>query len=189
MSQALSVEIAERFLHRHSSGVEVLAAPLHTELAEEIPPRRLQESLNVLQELYSLVVVDASPSAFGAMLETLEVADLAIILTTLDVVCLKDTSQLNEMLAKLRFPAQNLLLVGNRVDEKLALPRRDVEKAIGMKLTAVLPRDDRVVGSTNSGVPLIMSDPEAPFPQQIRTLAKTVMTYIGRVNGVSAQAT
>jgi pilus assembly protein CpaE len=186
MSQALSVEIAERFLQRHASGVEVLAAPLRTELAAEIPPKRLQETLNVLQALYGLVVVDAGVSSFEAMLATLEVADLAVILTTLDVVCLKDTSQLNEMLAQLRFPAQNLLLVGNRVDERLSLPRRDVEKAIGMKFTALLPRDDRVIASTNSGVPLITSDPEAPFAQQIRSLAKTVMTYLGRVEGVTA---
>jgi pilus assembly protein CpaE len=187
MSQTLSVEIAERFLHRHPSGVEVLAAPLHTELAGEIPPKRLVETLNVLQALYDVIVVDASVSSFEAMLETLEVADLAVILATLDVVCLKDTSQLNEMLAKLRFPAQNLMLVGNRVDDKLSLPRRDVEKAIGIKFTALLPRDDRVVASTNSGVPLIMSDSETPFTQQIRALAKTVMTYVGRVNGVTAQ--
>jgi pilus assembly protein CpaE len=186
MSQALSAEIAERFLQRHASGVEVLAAPLHTELAEEIPAKRVREALNVLQTLYGLIVVDASASSFEAMLAVLEVADLVAILTTLDVVCLKDTSQLNEMLAELRFPTQNVLLVGNRVDEKLSLPRRDVEKAIGMKFTALLPRDDRVVASTNTGVPLIMSDPEAPFAQQIRALAKTVMTYLGRVEGVTA---
>ena len=186
MSQALSVEIAERFLHRHESGVEVLAAPLRTELAEEVPAERFRETLNVLQALYSVVVVDVSVSSFEAMLAALEVADLAVELTTLDVVCLKDTSQMHEMLAQLRFPAQNLLLVGNRVDERHSLPRRDVEKAVGMKFVAFLPRDDRVIASTNSGVPLIMTDPEAPFAQQIRALAKTVMAYIGRVDRVTA---
>ncbi|HEV2359877.1 MAG TPA: P-loop NTPase [bacterium] len=186
MSQTLSAEIAERFLHRHESGVEVLAAPRRTELAEEIPPDRFREGLNVLQGLYDLVVVDASVSSFEAMLAALEVADLAVVLTTLDVVCLKDTSQLLEMLAQLRFPAQNLLLVGNRADERLSLPRRDVEKALGMKFTALLPRDDRVIASANSGVPLVMSGPETPFAQQVRALAKTVMAYTGRMDRVTA---
>jgi pilus assembly protein CpaE len=186
MSQTLSAEIAERFLHRHESGVEVLAAPLRTELAEEIPAERFRETLNVLQGLYDLVVVDSSVSSFEAMLATLEVADLAAVLTTLDVVCLKDTSQLLEMLGQLRFPPQNLLLVGNRVDERLSLPRRDVEKAVALKFAAMLPRDDRVVASTNSGVPLQMSDPETPFGQQIRGLAKTVMAFTGRMDRVTA---
>ena len=186
MSQTLSAEIAERFLHRHESGVEVLAAPLRTELAEEIPAERFRETLNVLQGLYDLVVVDSSVSSFEAMLATLEVADLAAVLTTLDVVCLKDTSQLLEMLGQLRFPPQNLLLVGNRVDERLSLPRRDVEKAVALKFTALLPRDDRVIASTNSGIPLQMSDPETPFAQQIRSLAKTVMAFTGRMDRVTA---
>lgn len=186
MSQTLSAEIAERFLHRHESGVEVLAAPLRTELAEEIPAERFRETLNVLQGLYDLVVVDSSVSSFEAMLATLEVADLAVVLTTLDVVCLKDTSQLLEMLGQLRFPPQNLLLVGNRVDERLSLPRRDVEKAVALKFAALLPRDDRVVASTNSGIPLQMSESETPFAQQIRGLAKTVMAYTGRMDRVTA---
>ncbi|HET7251695.1 MAG TPA: P-loop NTPase [Gemmatimonadales bacterium] len=186
MSQALSVEIAERFLHRHESGVEVLAAPLRTELAEEVPPERFRETLNVLQTLYGMVVVDVSVSSFDAMLAALEVADLAVEVTTLDVVCLKDTSQMHEMLAQLRFPVQNLLLVGNRVDDRLSLPRRDVEKALGMKFTELLPRDDRVLASVNSGIPVVMSAPDAPFAQQIRALAKTVTAYVGRVDHVTA---
>ncbi|HKX19431.1 MAG TPA: P-loop NTPase [bacterium] len=186
MSQALSVEIAERFLHKHESGVEILAAPLRTELAEEVPPERFRETLSVLQSLYAIVVVDVSVSSFEAMLATLEVADLAVELTTLDVVCLKDTSQMHEMLAQLRFPVQNLLLVANRVDGRQSLPRRDVEKALGMKFTAVVPQDDRVVASTNSGVPLFTSEPEAPFSQQVRALAKAVMAYMGRVDRVTA---
>lgn len=186
MSQALSVEIAERFLHKHESGVEVLAAPLRTELAEEVPPERFRETLNVLQSLYAIVVVDVSVSSFEAMLAALEVADLAVELTTLDVVCLKDTSQMHEMLGQLRFPVQNLLVVANRVDGRQSLPRRDVEKALGIKFTALVPQDDRVVASTNSGVPLIISDPEAPFSQQVRALAKAVMAHIGRVDRVTA---
>jgi pilus assembly protein CpaE len=185
MSQALSAEIAERFLHRHESGVEVLAAPQRTALAEAIPAERFSEALNILQGLYDLVVVDASASSFDAMLAALEVADLAVVLTTFDVVCLKDTSQLHDMLAQLRFPAQNLLLVGNRVNGKSSLTRRDVEKALGMKFTTLVPADDKVVTSTNSGVPLTMSDPESPFAQQIRALAKTVMAYTGRFDRVN----
>jgi Flp pilus assembly CpaE family ATPase len=120
------------------------------------------------------------------MLAALEVADLAVEVTTLDVVCLKDTTQMHEMLAQLRFPAQNLLLVGNQIHDRLSLPRRDVEKALGMKFTVLLPRDDRVLASVNSGIPVLMGAPEMPFAQQIRVLAKTVMAYIGRVENVTA---
>jgi pilus assembly protein CpaE len=186
MSQALSAEIAERFLHKHDSGVEVLAAPLRTAFAEDIPAERFREILNVLQGLYEYLVVDVSVSSFDAMLAALEVADLAVVLTTLDVVCLKDTSQLQEMLEQIRFPAQNLFFVGNRVDGRLSLSRRDVEKAVGMKFTELLPQDDKVVISTNNGIPLVTSNPETPFAERIRTLAKAIMAYTGRMERVTA---
>jgi len=43
-----------------------------------------------------------------------------------------------------------------------------------------------VIASTNSGVPLQISDPETPFAQQIRSLAKTVMAFTGRMDRVTA---
>jgi|SRR5579864_1113262 len=186
MNEALSAEIAERFLHRHESGVEVLAAPPRTAIAEEIPPERFREIIGVLQGLYDLVVVDVSVSSFEVMLAALEVVDLAVVLTTLDVVCLKDTSQLLEVLAQIRFPPQNLLLVANAVNGRPSLSQRDVEKALSLKFAALLPSDDRVPASANSGVPVMGGDPGAPFAQRISALAETVAAYVGRIDHVTA---
>jgi pilus assembly protein CpaE len=185
LSSALDAEIADRFLYTHSTGIEVLAAPLRTEQAEEITAERFREILGVLQGLYDAVVVDASVSAFEPMLATLDVADLAIVLTTLDVVCLKDVSQVVDMLARLRFPLQNLLFVGNRYDERLSLAPKEAEKAVGLQFATVLPRDDRVVLASNRGTPMLIAEPGTPFSQKIRALAKVACAQIGRLNHVS----
>lgn len=186
LNAALDAEIAEKFLYMHSSGVEVLAAPLRTEQAEDITPDRFREILGMLQGLYDVVVVDVSVSAFDTMLATLDVADLALVLTTLDVVCLKDVSQVVDMMAKLRFPLQNLVMVGNRHDERVSLGPRDAEKAIGMRFNTVLPRDDRIVLAANRGMPMLLAEPDAPFSQKIRALAKVTATQIGRFNHVAS---
>ena len=185
LSSALDAEIADKFLYTHSTGIEVLAAPLRTEQAEGISAERFREVLGVLQGLYDVVVVDASVSAFEPMLATLDVADLAIVLATLDVVCLKDVSQVVDMLAKLRFPLQNLLLVGNRYDERVSLAPKEAEKAVGMQFAAVLPRDDRVVLAANRGTPMLLAEPSTSFSQKIRALAKMAGAQIGRLNHVS----
>jgi pilus assembly protein CpaE len=185
LSSALDAEIADKFLYTHSTGIEVLAAPLRTEQAEGITAERFREILGVLQGLYDAVVVDASVSSFEPMLATLDVADLAIVLTTLDVVCLKDVSQVVDMLARLRFPLQNLLLVGNRYDERLSLAPKEAEKAVGLQFATVLPRDDRVVLASNRGTPMLLAEPGTPFSQKIRALAKVAGAQIGRLNHVS----
>jgi len=185
LSAALDVEIADRFLQQHPSGIEVLAAPLRTEQAEEIPPERFRTILGVLQTLYDYIVVDATVSAFDTMLATLDVADLAIILSTLDVVCIKDVSQIIDMLGRLRFPAHNIALVGNRFDERVSLNPKDAERTLGRAFAVVVPRDDRVISAGNHGQPLILTEPRAPFTLKIVALAKTVTAQMGRLEHVA----
>lgn len=186
LNTALDAEIADRFLHQHASGVEVLAAPQRTEQAEEIVPDRFRTILGVLQTLYDYVIVDATVSAFDTMLATLDVADMAIVLSTLDVVCLKDVSQVLDMLNKLRFPTHNIVTVGNRYDEKVSVSPADAERAIGMRLTEVLPRDDRVMLAANRGTPLILTEPRAPFALKVQALARLVAAQMGRADRVPA---
>lgn len=186
LNAALDAEIADRFLHQHSSGIEVLAAPLRTEQAEDISPDRFRTILGVLQTLYDYIIVDATISAFDTMLAALDVADLAIVLSTLDVVCLKDVSQVIEMFGKLRFPSHNITLVGNRFDERFSLNPKDAERTLGLPFATVVPRDDRVVIAANQGLPTIMSEPRAPFTQKVLTLAKAVAIQIGRAEHVTA---
>jgi pilus assembly protein CpaE len=186
LNTALDAEVADRFLLPHASGVEVLAAPVRTEQAEEIGADRFRSILSVLQDLYEFVVVDATVSSLETMLATLDVADVVLAVSTLDVVCLKDVAQLLEMLAKLRFPPHNILMVGNRYDERISVAQKDAERALGRPFTMVLPRDDRVVAAANRGVPLLLSEPGAPFSQRVVALARTLRAQIGRVDRVTA---
>ena len=186
LNQALDAEIADQFLSRHVTGIDVLAAPVRTEQADEIVHYRFRSILQVLQTLYDVIVVDVTVSAFDTMLATLDVADMAILLTTLDVVCLKDVGQMVDVLEKLRFPAHNVVLIGNRYEERLSLSQKDAERAVGMTMAGLLPRDDRVVMAANQGTPFITAEPGALFSQKIRGLAKMVADRTGRVDHVPA---
>lgn len=186
LNAALDAEIADRFLQQHPSGIEVLAAPSRTEEAEEIPPERFRTILGVLQTLYDYIVVDATVSAFDTMLATLDVADLAIVVSTLDVVCIKDVGQILDMLGRLRFPAHNVVLVANRFDERVSLQPQDAERTLGRRFAVVVPRDDRVIFAGNQGQPLILIEPRAPFTQKVLSLAKTIAAQMGRLEHVAS---
>jgi len=186
LNAALDADIADRFLLRHQTGIEVLAAPLRAEQAEEITPERFRAVIAVLQDLYDYLVVDVTVTGLDTMLATLDVADLALVVSTLDVICLKDVSQMVEMLTRLRFPMQNLLLVGNRFDERLSVPPKDAERTLGVKFTAVLPREDRVILTANRGVPIIVEAPRIPFSQKIASLASMITAREGRREHVTA---
>ncbi len=185
LNQALDAEVADRFLYKHETGVEVLPAPARVEQAEEIAPERFRSILQVLQTLYDTVVVDVTVSAFDTMLTTFDVADLVVLVTTLDVPCLKDIGQMLVMLDKIRFPHQHVMLVGNR-QGRVSLDPKDAERAVGMSFAAILPEDDRVTGAANRGVPAISAEPGVPFTQKLRALAKIAAERTGRIDRVSA---
>jgi pilus assembly protein CpaE len=179
LSTALDEEIVDRFLMHHALGFDVLAAPLRAEQGLEIKPEQFRAILHMLQGQYDIVVVDVTVSALDMMLATLEVADIAILVTTLDVVCLKDVSQMLDLLTKLKFPRENILLVGNRYAERLSLSIKHAEQAI-RGFSAVLPQDEHVVTDANRGVPVVAAHPATPFSGKLRTLAKTLIDQIGR---------
>jgi pilus assembly protein CpaE len=164
--------------------VEVLAAPVRTAQAEVISGERFREVLTILQTSYDTVIVDASVSSLDAMLASLEVADLALLVTTLEVVTIKDVNQVIGMLVELRFPMQNLLLVGNRHDGRVSLDPEQVSKTIGMRFTVLLPQDPRVILAGNRGIPVVLAEPRIAFSQRIRDLAKALETELGRKHHV-----
>lgn len=180
LNDSFDAEIADRFLQKHPSGVEVLAAPTRTAQAEIISGERFREVLAALQSIYDLVVIDASVSSLNAMLASLEAADLVLLVTTLEVVTLKDISQVLAMLAELHFPSQNLMLVGNRHDGRVSLDPDQVSKTVGMRFTTLLPQDPRVILAGNRGIPAVLSEPHIPFSLKVRELARAVETELGR---------
>jgi pilus assembly protein CpaE len=180
LNRALAPDIAAQFLHKHSSGIEVLPAPRRRVEAASVSPERFREVLRILQNLYDLVIVDgATPDTIPC---TLDIANLAIVISTLDVTCLKDVHHMVNMLHRLPVPFDSFISVGNRFDDRLLFSREDAEELLGMRLATVLPRDDRNVLAGNRGIPLIVSNPEVPFVRQITALATTLLEQSGTVH-------
>jgi len=172
LNRSLAPEIATKFLHKHSSGVEVLSAPRKQIEATSVSRERFREILRVLQNLYDLVIVDSAAS--DTMPYTLDVADTAIVVCTPDTICLKDVHHLIDALHRLPVPLDHLIPVGNRFDHR-PFSRVDAEKLLGMPLATVLPRDDRNVVAGNKGIPLILSDPHVPFVREITALSTMLL--------------
>jgi pilus assembly protein CpaE len=180
LNRALDPEIATRFLHKHSSGIDVLPAPQRRVEVASISPDRFREILRVLQNLYDLIIVDGA--TIDVMPCTLDVANLAIVVSTLDPVCLQDVHHMITMLDRLSVPFDDLVPVGNRFDDRLSFSREEAERLLGTRFAAILPRDDRNVLAGNRGIPLILSDPDVPFVRKIISLATMVLEQNGTVH-------
>ena len=161
---------------RHSSGLEVLPAPLRPEDAELVTETKLAPLLEVARESFDVIVVDTSPFFHGPMLATLDRTDELLLLCALDVPTLKNVRLSLQTLELLSFPPERIRVVLRRTGTKVGMKPREVEGALERKVAFEVPSDGAVPLAVNRGNPLVLAEPRNDFSQSIRSMAKTLIT-------------
>jgi pilus assembly protein CpaE len=161
---------------RHSSGVDVLPAPLRPEDAELVTEPKVNRLLEVARGSYDLIVVDTSPFFHGPMLATLDRTDELLVLCGLDVPTLKNVKLAQHTLDLLSFPASRVRFVLNRSNSKVGMKRNEVESALGVKMGFEMPSDRAVPLAVNRGTPAVVADAGCDFSRSIREMAKGLLT-------------
>jgi pilus assembly protein CpaE len=160
---------------RHSSGVDVLPAPLRPEDAELVTEPKVNRLLEVARGSYDLIVVDTSPFFHGPMLATLDRTDELLVLCGLDVPTLKNVKLAQHTLDLLSFPASRVRFVLNRSNSKVGMKRSEVESALGVKIAFEMPSDRAVPLAVNRGTPAVVADAGCDFSRSIRAIAKGLL--------------
>jgi pilus assembly protein CpaE len=174
----LDADVLENLLLRHKpSGLRVLAAPADPMSADQIDRADLLRILTVLRERFAYIVVDTSPRMDENTLVILHTADDVVVLTTPDVMSLKNARLGLQTLHALDIPRQSIKLVLNQVTAQAGLTRADAERAMRMKVDATLPCDHLVGESVNRGSPAILSAPSSKFVLGIEDLARSLRTH------------
>jgi len=161
---------------RHSSGADVLPAPMRPEDAELVTESKLARLLEVARGSYDVIVVDTSPFFHGPMLATLDRTDDLLMLCGLDVPTLKNVRISLQTLELLSFPQSRIRFVLNRANSKVGMKKKEVESALGVKIEFEVPSDRAVPLAVNRGAPAVIADPGAEFSKSIRMMAKTLIT-------------
>jgi pilus assembly protein CpaE len=170
----LDTEKLAGYTSKHSSGLEVLAAPLRPEDAELVTEAKLGRLLEVARESYDAIVVDTSPFFHGPMLATLDRTDELLLLSSLDVPTLKNLRLALQTLELLSFPKQRIKIVLNRSNSKVGMKQNEVEGALGMKVRFEIPSDRAVPLAVNRGKPVILDEEGADVSKAIRQMAKAL---------------
>jgi pilus assembly protein CpaE len=163
------------YTSRHSSGVDVLPAPIRPEDAELVTEAKLARLIEVAKESYDVIVVDTSPFFHGPMLATLDRTDELLLLCGLDVPTLKNVRLSLQTLELLSFPPDRVKLVLNRANSKVGMKPKEVESALDRKITFEVPSDRVVPLAVNRGNPAVVAEPKAEFSKAVRAMAKELV--------------
>jgi pilus assembly protein CpaE len=168
----LDTEKLAGYTTKHTSGLDVLPAPLRPEDAELVTEAKLARLLEVARESYDAIVVDTSPFFHGPMLATLDRTDELLLLSSLDVPTLKNLRLALQTLELLSFPKQRIKIVLNRSNSKVGMKQNEVEGALGMKVRFEIPSDRAVPLAVNRGKPVVLDEEGADVSKAIKQMAK-----------------
>jgi pilus assembly protein CpaE len=172
----LDFSLLKRSLTKHSSGLFLLPRPVQLEDVSAISAEDLQRVLGLLKATFTHVVLDLSKSYSAIDLVALEMADHILLVTQLDLPCLRNVVRLMGSFNEMEEMAEKVKVVVNRMGfEQSHITIKKAKDTIGHDIYWQLPNDYRTMGATrNDGVPLVEEAPKAAVTQSIASLAKAL---------------
>ncbi|MCS7264436.1 MAG: AAA family ATPase [Armatimonadetes bacterium] len=172
----LDFEFLQSFLVNHEeSNLKILAAPSRPELSELVTTFLVEKTFQVLRNNFAYIIVDTPTVLQDTTLAAFDIADQILLVTALDLLAIRNSQLVLEMLRKL-YPSERIKLVLNRSNARFSgLNPEQVEEFLGISILAQIPSDGQVaVTSVNEGVPFVLSSPNSPLAQSIFKLASII---------------
>jgi len=165
-------ELLRTFATRHDTGLHVLAAPGSPENADLVTAAHVDRILTTLLESYDQVVVDTGSWLDERTLKAFEHADSVLFVVNPEISALKAVAALVEYLAEAGTVAAKTSFVLNNTFGREILKLRDVESALGTKVTAELPYDPFLyLKAVNEGVPIVAGAPRSAAADRLVKLS------------------
>ena len=164
------------FLHtlllKHSSGVYILADPPLIEDAESISAGQVREMLSTLRSMFDVIIIDTLHQFDERTLTALEVSDIVLLVTMLNLPSLKSTQKCLELFGRIGFRDERVRLVLNRYLPSDEIPQEKVEGILKCPVFFAVPNDyPTVISSVNRGKLLREIAPEKEVTKSFRQMA------------------
>jgi len=159
------------YLVQHSSGVEILPAPLHPTEWGALHRQHIARVIELLSQTHDYVIVD-TPGAFNELVATaLESADIILLITSMDIASIKDTALALEMLRAASVSEDKVKLVINHSTSSNSLRPEDVERVLEYDVYWRIPHDVAVSSSNQLGQPIVLAKPYARASRAITDMS------------------
>ncbi|MEE1939285.1 P-loop NTPase [Streptomyces sp. TRM 70361] len=127
----LSPRVLQDAVFTHSTGLSLLLAPAEGERAEEVDDRAVRQITHVLRSRHEVVVVDCGTHMTGANAAAIELADIALLVTTPDVVAVRAAKRMIRLWDRLQIrKAEETRTVVNRHSRGAEIQPQLIERIV-----------------------------------------------------------
>lgn len=168
--------LVEEYLLSHYSGVKVLAAPIRPEYAEYVTAEHTGKIIEYLKGRYDYIIIDTSHGFNDTVISALDMSDMIMYVSTLDLPSIKNTKNGLEVMKSLNYPKDKVRIVVNKSNESFGVNHKDFESALGETIWEMIPDDvASVTVSVNNGHPLVSHRRSSPVSKKLYKLAQRIM--------------
>ncbi len=168
--------LVEEYLLSHYSGVKVLAAPIRPEYAEYVTAEHTGKIIEFLKGRYDYIIIDTSHGFNDSIITALDMSDMILYTSTLDLPSIKNTKNGLEVMKSLNYPKDKVRIIVNKTNESLGVKHNDFEGALGESIWEMIPDDVAAVTvSVNNGHPLVSHRRSSPVSKKLYKLAQRIM--------------
>lgn len=173
-------ELLRTYAMRHDSGLHVLAAPTTPETAELVTPDHVSHVLGTLLEGYDAIVVDAGSTLDERTLNVFEAADTVVLPVYPEIAALKSVHALLDYLSEAGAIGGKATFVLNNIFAREILKPRDIEAALGTRISFDLPYDPFIyLKAVNEGVPVVLGAPRSAAADRLVKLSASAFGQDG----------
>ncbi len=172
-------QIQSMVAYHEDLGISLVRAPMAVDAAAQFTEDAMKAILVELSDQFDYVVVDTDTTYSNYTMTVLEMSNLVLLVTTLEVTTINRLGQFFEIADRLDNVIPKLQLVCNRVDSIYGIQPKHVETRFSRRFLAQIPDDPRVVAaSVNRGVPFVVAQKNAPISRSIEKLAKRTVEIL-----------
>jgi len=167
--------LLEEYLLTHYSGVKVLASPIRPENAEYVTAEHISKIIDYLKGRYDYIIIDTAQGFSDTVITALDMSDMIIYVSTLDLPSIKNTKNGLEVMKSLNYPNEKVRVVINKSNESFGINHSDFEGALGVGIWVMIPDDiASVTVSVNNGHPLVLHRRSSSVSKRIYKLAQGI---------------
>jgi pilus assembly protein CpaE len=172
----LDFTLLKRSLTKHSSGLYLLPRPVQLQDTALITSDDLHRVIGLLKATFSHLVFDLSKSYSPVDMVALEAAEHILLVTQLDLPCLRNVVRLLMSLDEIESLKEKIRIVVNRVGlENGQISMKKAQETIGRPIFWQIPNDYKVMAEVrNNGVSLLEQAPRASITQSIVGLSNVL---------------
>ncbi|MEW1689118.1 CpaE family protein [Streptomyces sp. NPDC091265] len=150
----ISPRVLSDAVFSHTSGLALLLAPGEGERGEEVSDRAARQIVSALRSRYDIVVIDGGSQMNGANAAAIEMADIALLVTTPDVVAVRGAKRLVRMWDRLQIrKAEETTTLVNRYNRNTEIQPPLIQKITGTRIagTAIPANFKELQGAVDAG--------------------------------------